>query len=242
MIATISPADNNAEHTCNTLRYADRVKSLSANRRGKVPSIPFPDSGGAYGSPGAELVSDEALTSSREERDRAAEEADTDEEDGGPLNDYSEEEEIAFIEKSMKDMELNGSTEGSNGSRRRRGGDGGSRGSGSVDEEEDEDEEGADQFQHTRAIDRVVKGEENLVGAHAVVLELENDLLDEEQKLWQEASTGAKSYDMDRYVSRLEAIVNRKITALNQCQGRINELRKLLLQEESYVAKNKRGR
>ena len=29
MIATISPADNNAEHTCNTLRYADRVKELS---------------------------------------------------------------------------------------------------------------------------------------------------------------------------------------------------------------------
>ena len=29
MIATISPADNNAEHTCNTLRYADRVKELT---------------------------------------------------------------------------------------------------------------------------------------------------------------------------------------------------------------------
>ncbi len=43
---------------------------------------------------------------------------------------------------------------------------------------------------------------------------------------------------MDQYVARLEAIVQRKITTLNSCQGRINELRRVLLEEEKYVAQN----
>ena len=45
MIATISPASRNAEHTCNTLRYADRVKELSKKKKnsGAVECVPFPD-------------------------------------------------------------------------------------------------------------------------------------------------------------------------------------------------------
>ena len=44
MIATISPASMNAEHTCNTLRYADRVKELSKRKKkGPVDYLPFPD-------------------------------------------------------------------------------------------------------------------------------------------------------------------------------------------------------
>ena len=210
MIATISPADNNAEHTCNTLRYADRVKSLSAGKRGKVPSIPFP-SGDTLGSPGAQLVPDGVVSGSSSARD--SEDDDDDDDDGGPLNDYSEEEELEYIQKSMKNVRIS---------------DGG--------DEQDSAEEN-EEFQHTQAIDRVVKGEENLVSAHGAILELEAEVLEEEQALWQEASTGAKSYDMDRYVTRLETIVNRKMSALNAVQSKINSLRKLLLQEEQYVAK-----
>jgi pSer/pThr/pTyr-binding forkhead associated (FHA) protein len=40
MIATISPASMNAEHTCNTLRYADRVKELSKKGKKKERRSP----------------------------------------------------------------------------------------------------------------------------------------------------------------------------------------------------------
>merc|ERR1711937_577875 len=42
MIATVSPASSNAEHTCNTLRYADRVKELSHGSSNAVPLVPYP--------------------------------------------------------------------------------------------------------------------------------------------------------------------------------------------------------
>lgn len=42
MIATISPGMTSCEHSLNTLRYADRVKELSADDAGDVPKKPHP--------------------------------------------------------------------------------------------------------------------------------------------------------------------------------------------------------
>ena len=225
MIATISPADNNAEHTCNTLRYADRVKSLSAMKRGKVPSIPFPTGGAGegYSSPGADLVADAML-------DAAGGSGDGSDASGGEqdLNDYSEEEEVGFVQRSMREAAALEEDDDRGVGNDSPATGGGRRGDGKQPN-----------FEHTQVIDKVVKAEENLVSSHAAILDLERKLLQEEQSLWNEASTGAKTYDMDRYVSRLESIVQRKITELNKCQGKILELRGLLLQEEAYVQKKK---
>merc|ERR1719419_49742 len=42
MIATISPGMTSCEHSLNTLRYADRVKELSADDAGDFPKKPHP--------------------------------------------------------------------------------------------------------------------------------------------------------------------------------------------------------
>ena len=79
MIATISPASMNAEHTCNTLRYADRVKELSKrNRKGPVDFVPFPDVANESFGKSAALVMSAGGGGDEDEEDEEDEEDDED--------------------------------------------------------------------------------------------------------------------------------------------------------------------
>ena len=83
MIATISPASMNAEHTCNTLRYADRVKELSKRRNvGPVDYVQFPDQ--ADFGQSAALVMSGAQDDDDDEDDTPAADEDEDVESAAP--------------------------------------------------------------------------------------------------------------------------------------------------------------
>jgi len=191
MIATISPADNNAEHTCNTLRYADRVKELSKKKKGAVPSIPFPVNSGDSRGP-----------TDYEEEDDQEEEDDVDPDE--ELKDVDDEEaEIDFLQKSSA---------------------------------------GKDQkslLAYSRAVCRLVKHEAMLVNAHEKTLQIQNKLKPKEEKLLKEASTGAKSYDLDQYVNSLDSILKQKISSLQDCLKRLDFVKQLLKDEEDMAGGKK---
>jgi len=234
MIATISPASSNAEHTCNTLRYADRVKELSHGSSNDVPLVPYPTGKEASDDISEEEdVPDEASamhepspqkpkrkSPPKSQRKRSVE---------APKRSASP----VVAEKTASEDSFESEDEGEVLSPE------------AVDESfhaVDDDEEdvrdlnmNAPQLQHSITVSKLVAHEAQLIVAHQRLLQVEENSLQKEKSMIEDASTQSEAYDLDSYVKQLKSMFAEKRKFLEEAEKRLQKVQELMKLEEKLA-------
>ena len=84
-----------------------------------------------------------------------------------------------------------------------------------------------------RTVDSLFEEEEALLNAHMNVIQENAELLTEEGRMLQQVQGGdVPDYDIDTYVSRLQAILDRKAEQIATLQAQLHKFAKKLREEE----------
>ncbi|KAH1114127.1 hypothetical protein J1N35_007505 [Gossypium stocksii] len=220
MISCISPSSGSCEHTLNTLRYADRVKSLSKGGNPKKDALS--SSLNLKGSTARPLSSvlPTALTSEDYINDTWP---DQNERDDFAASEDSYEPEKLMWKKNGKPDQYNFSISEDklrkpNGETRWK-------------------EPLRSDFKHSKSDDdlnALLQEEEDLVNAHREQVEETMNIVKEEMNLLVEADQPGNH--IDDYISRLNAILSQKAVGITQLQTRLSRFQKRLKEHNVLVS------
>lgn len=218
MISCISPSSGSCEHTLNTLRYADRVKSLSKTGASKKEpassTVNLKESTTvslSSGLPPSSTYEDETGDSWPEQNDK---------------DDYEED----FYEQEKPTWKKNAKVEVS-----------------SFSSLEDKSRRANGQMkwkEHPKSdtktlnpdddLNALLKEEEDLVNAHRRQVEETMDIVREEMNLLVEADQPGNQ--LDNYISRLNAILSQKAAGILQLQNRLAHFQRRLKEHNVLVS------
>lgn len=219
MIATVSPAALNAEHTCNTLRYASRVKDISSNASNAssdVEMVPFSVLRRKF-QRATRNESEEEIVASGHVANNEDGEVDVDE-----LHEYDDGADLEVLQRSLDEPHDTPSEEGTSA--------------------KETDGSHQSMFEYSMAVSRLVSAESKLVQAHENMLKMQEEVLPEEQELFRVASTGAKGHDSEVYAKRLDELLKRKIHEMERVRSQISSLKDLLRKEEEMAAQERHSK
>jgi kinesin family protein 2/24 len=211
MIATVSPAASSADHTINTLRYADRIKERvvggQAAKNAAVAQQPAPSAHEAkYVPPPQPRKSEPASVAAEKPAAR----------------DNS---------RNVAEQKAPPSARGAPQSKQV----GGSAAKGVPSEDEDsyllEGEDEAVSAFH-RTVQDLFEEEEDLLNLHMSVIQENAELLTEEGRLLQQIQ--GENNDIDTYAARLDEILRRKQELIDVLKERLDNFRRSLQREETY--------
>ena len=211
MIATVSPAASSADHTLNTLRYADRIKE---NRVGAQA---------AYNAKNGAPVSTSAASKENvpQTDDRSAAVAPA---TGGA--DKAALARAAALEAKHADSPPRRQLPGGGAEAQdvfRMGNNGG------LNEEDEEDDSMTDEFHQT--VENIFEEEEELLNLHMNIIQENAELLTEEGRLLQQIQ--GEENDIDAYAKRLDAILKRKQDLISHLRDKLGHFVQSLKEEES---------
>ncbi|GLT76183.1 hypothetical protein SLA2020_478580 [Shorea laevis] len=220
MISCISPSSGSSEHTLNTLRYADRVKSLSKGNNPKKdvlsstlnqkesPTLPL-----SSVLPTASLVEDDITNTWPEQNERDDLEASEDSYEpekpmwkkNGKPNPYS------FSSSEDKVRKPNGQTKW-----------------------KDLPKSDVKNSSSDNDLNALLQEEEDLVNAHRKQVEDTMNIVREEMNLLVEADQPGNQ--LDNYISRLNAILSQKAAGIVQLQTRLANFQRRLKEHNVLVS------
>lgn len=218
MISCISPSSGSCEHTLNTLRYADRVKSLSKTGASKKESAPSTVNLKESTTVSLSSVLPPSSTYEDDTGDSWPEQNDKD--------DYEEdfyEQEKPTWKKNVK-VEVSGFSSLEDKSRR-------TNGQMKWKEHPKSDTKYSNPDSDLNAL---LKEEEDLVNAHRRQVEETMDIVREEMNLLVEADQPGNQ--LDKYVSRLNAILSQKAAGILQLQNRLAHFQRRLKEHNVLVS------
>jgi kinesin family protein 2/24 len=225
MIANISPAASSADHTINTLRYADRIKertvgsqqAAAAAKQLQNPSsnnskaVPKPVAINAVPAPSAKGSDIKDVNrAGHKERDVNAEHSVSESKYGGGERDkrYSEDVSDKNESENYDNMDFNKG--------------------GSYDNEADED---IDELQKT--VQDLFDEEEELLNMHMNIIQENAELLTEEGRLLSQIqSDDDAENDIDSYANNLDRILDRKQELIVLLREKLTAFRQNLVKEE----------
>ena len=218
MIATVSPAASSADHTLNTLRYADRIKErkvgaqAAQNARSdkctKENSNSVPQSVSSGGGAGAvekmSAVDKARAGAGAGARNPTLEAKHADSPPrralpGGARNTGDEAEDIFLMGRKQED------------------------------EVDDDDDAMTDEFHQT--VEHIFEEEEELLNLHMNIIQENAELLTEEGRLLQQIQ--GDEDDIDAYATRLDVILSRKETLITQLREKLSHFVASLKEEEN---------
>ncbi|KAL0425052.1 UNVERIFIED_CONTAM: Kinesin-like protein KIN-13B [Sesamum radiatum] len=218
MISCISPNSGSCEHTLNTLRYADRVKSLSKGNNSKKDvlssttnlkeSITQPLSSVV---PPASTFEDDTGDSWPEQTDREEYDEDFYEQEKPSWKKNSKIDSYNFSNSDDKVKRTNGQTKWKEPPK-------------SEMKYSNSDED----------LNALLKEEEELVNAHRKQVEETMDIVREEMNLLVEADRPGNQ--LDDYISRLNSILSQKAAGILQLQNRLARFQKRLKEHNVLVS------
>lgn len=218
MISCISPSSGSCEHTLNTLRYADRVKSLSKTGASKKESAPSTVNLKESTTVSLSSVLPPSSTYEDDTGDSWPEQNDKD--------DYEEdfyEQEKPTWKKNVK-VEVSGFSSLEDKSRR-------TNGQMKWKEHPKSDTKYSNPDSDLNAL---LKEEEDLVNAHRRQVEETMDIVREEMNLLVEADQPGNQ--LDKYISRLNAILSQKAAGILQLQNRLAHFQRRLKEHNVLVS------
>ena len=216
MIATVSPAASSADHTINTLRYADRIKervvggqaakNAAAGIQQPAPSAPksSADERAAPSSKAAPPAPPAPQPVKEKERDPRSFAAGADPKSGANRNAPSSKYDDNYGAKGDLNRDFN-------------------------DLDLDEDET-VNAFHKT--VQDIFDEEEDLLNLHMSVIQENAELLTEEGRLLQQIQ--GENNDIDAYAARLDQILTRKQELIDILRQKLDNFRKSLQREEIY--------
>ncbi|KAK4482031.1 hypothetical protein RD792_012953 [Penstemon davidsonii] len=218
MISCISPNSGSCEHTLNTLRYADRVKSLSKGNISKKDvlssttnlkeSTTQPLSSFL---PPASTFEDDTNDSWPEQTDKEEYEEEYYEEEKPAWKKNSKVESYNFLNVDDKMKRANGQTKWK--------------------------EPTKQEMKYSNSddnLDALLKEEEDLVSAHRKQVEETMDIVREEMNLLVEADQPGTQ--LDDYITRLNSILSHKAAGISQLQNRLANFQKRLKEHNVLVS------
>ncbi|KAL0415236.1 UNVERIFIED_CONTAM: Kinesin-like protein KIN-13B [Sesamum latifolium] len=218
MISCISPNSGSCEHTLNTLRYADRVKSLSKGNNSKKDVL---SSTSNLKESTAQPLSSTLPPSSAFEDDTG---------DSWPEQTDREENDEDFYEAEKPSWKKNTKVESysfSNMDDKMKKGNGQAKWT----------EPPKAEMKHSNSDDNLsalLKEEEDLVNAHRKQVEETMDIVREEMNLLVEADQPGNQ--LDDYISRLNSILSQKAAGILQLQNRLAHFQKRLKEHNVLVS------
>ncbi|XWS20305.1 hypothetical protein CRYUN_Cryun31cG0089100 [Craigia yunnanensis] len=220
MISCISPSSGSCEHTLNTLRYADRVKSLS---KGGNPKKDVLSSTLNLKESTARALSSVLPTASTFEDDINDTWPDQNETDDFDASEYSYEQEKLMWKKNGKPDQYSFSTSEDK--------------LGKPNGQTKWKEPLRYAFKHSKSDDdlsALLQEEEDLVNAHRKQVEETMNIVKEEMNLLVEADQPGNQ--LDGYVSRLNVILSQKAAGIMQLQTRLAHFQKRLKEHNVLVS------
>ncbi|KAK4791548.1 hypothetical protein SAY86_031961 [Trapa natans] len=217
MISCISPSSGSCEHTLNTLRYADRVKSLSKGNNAKKDAVNLKESISLPLSSVASNASnfEEDITNSWQE-DVAADDYDFSEE--------SYEQERPVLKKSSGRLETVNLPYQQERYQR----------SNVQNKWKDQQKITAGNTNVDHDLDALLQEEEDLVNAHRKQVEDTMNIVRQEMDLLVEADQPGNQ--LDDYITRLNAILSQKAAGIRQLQNRLAQFQKRLKDHNVLVS------
>lgn len=241
MIVNVSPGASSADHTLNTLRYADRVKERSIGDMNKAAVVPVPPPVIPAVAPSRN--NNAAVAVSVKQAQRRPSDAASDNSDPPPSNAggrrqwdrgdakavpvpakgrLGEHDSVAEKEVDRRKVDdlhqLHMSLRMERAAQQ------------SNDNELEEDE--LEDFHRT--VEGIFEEEETLLNLHMSVIQENAELLTEEGRLLQQIQgEDVVDYDIDGYAQRLDEILQRKQHLIDQLQTRLTTFRNLLKREET---------
>ncbi|OWM76478.1 kinesin-like protein KIN-13B [Punica granatum] len=217
MISCISPSSGSCEHTLNTLRYADRVKSLSKGNNAKKDVVNLKES---ISVPLSSVASN-ASNFEEDINNTWAEETAADDYD---FSEESYEQERPTLKKSSGRLETFNLPPQQERSQR----------SNFQNKWKDQQKVNAGNTQAEDDLDALLKEEEDLVNAHRKQVEDTMNIVREEMDLLVEADQPGNQ--LDDYMSRLNAILSQKAAGIRQLQTRLAQFQKRLKDHNVLVS------
>ncbi len=232
MIAAVSPAASSADHTINTLRYADRIKERvvggqAAKNAAMAQQQPAPSE--AKNVPSAAVPSNAG---------RKSEPAPVEKQIPQPppqqrQNVSAADQKPPLGPRGGSNLASKGVAPSANaGAKQRQSPSPAPQSKGEEDEDyllEDEDEE---VHAFHRTVQNLFEEEEDLLNLHMSVIQENAELLTEEGRLLQQIQ--GENNDIDAYAARLDQILKRKQELIGILKEKLDNFRRALQREESY--------
>jgi kinesin family protein 2/24 len=230
MIATVSPAASSADHTLNTLRYADRIKerkvgALAAfnakNPGAAAAAIAKENAPKGGGNAAAAAIGGDAAAAAGKGAAAA----------GGRSAALEAKHADSPPRRALPGAAAAGAAGGSDAEdvfRMGREDDGGDN---RYDDDDDDDDENAmtDEFHQT--VEHIFEEEEELLNLHMNIIQENAELLTEEGRLLQQIQ--GDEDDIDAYAKRLDAILNRKQVLITHLRDKLSHFVASLKEEET---------
>ncbi|CAA0837244.1 ATP binding microtubule motor family protein [Striga hermonthica] len=218
MISCISPTSGSCEHTLNTLRYADRVKSLSKGNNSKKDVLTSTANLKESIAQPLNSVPPPTLAAEDDMGDSWPEQTDREEYDG----DFCEPEKPTWkntrVESSYSFSNMNDKMRRANGQSKWM-------------------EPAKPEIKHSNSDDNLnalLKEEEDLVNAHRKQVEETMEIVREEMNLLVEADQPGNQ--LDDYISRLNSILSQKAAGILQLQNQLAHFQKRLKEHNVLVS------
>jgi kinesin family protein 2/24 len=203
MIVNLSPAASSADHTINTLRYADRIKSkiISAPKNNVAAAkngvSPLPVANGGHQAPKDKNIRNKDIQKVLAENITAA----------PPMPPAAQDKRGVLRHNSRHESKAEYYSE---------------------DEDDNEDNTDVDAFHQT--VQDLFEEEEDLLNLHMSVIQENAELLTEEGKLLQQIQ--GENNDIDNYATRLNLILLRKQELITILREKLDHFRHSLKREE----------
>ncbi|KAL6497033.1 Kinesin-like protein KIN-13B [Orobanche gracilis] len=219
MISCISPTSGSCEHTLNTLRYADRVKSLSKGTNSKKDALSWTSNLKESTAHPLSLVPPPASAFEDNRGDFRPEQTDREEYD----YEFDETEKPSWKKNTKVDSSYNFSDVDDKMKR--------------VNGQSKLMEPSKVEVKYSNSDDNLnalLKEEEDLVNAHRKQVEETMDIVREEMNLLVEADQPGNQ--LDNYISRLNSILSQKAAGILQLQSRLAHFQKRLNEHNVLVS------
>jgi len=232
MIATVSPAASSADHTINTLRYADRIKErVVGGQAAKNAVLQQADAKAVLPVPAGVLRRQDSANSVPTAPTAPASRAVAAPADSKPSRPSIGAPPVQA--KAAVGIAAAPQAKQQNNNNQR------------FDEEDDEDLMLPEEDEETHAFHRTVQDlfeeEEDLLNLHMSVIQENAELLTEEGRLLQQIQ--GENNDIDSYAARLDQILLRKQELIDIMRRKLDSFRRILAREETYSKQlaNKKG-